>query len=336
MVIPGIKGMSLREFGKVLFQHFQDHALPDKAAQLSYYFVFSLFPFLFVMVTLTAYLPLGGAVDTLLERVTPLMPPQALQLIRGQIDALLHRPQPRLLTGGIVVALWSASRGVDAIRTALNLAYEVKESRSYWKVQGIALLMTIATAFLVLVAVTLIALGGKLGLWLAHKVDLGRESLFVWSYLRWPVTALVLMLALALTYYLLPDVKQEFKFITPGSVIGSILWLLATWGFTFYVEHFGAYNLLYGSLGGMTILLAWLYIGGLIFILGGEINAIIEHGSVEGKDVGARALGEAAPPLTERASAAPPGAAKTASSARRTRLRFWEAFGRRRERGRPP
>src|SRR5262249_3735416 len=180
-----------------------------------------------------------------------------------------------------------------------------------------ALAMTIASAVLVLVAVTLIVLGGKAGLWLTNKVGFGSESLAIWSYLRWPVTAVVIMLALALTYYLLPDVEQEFKLITPGSVVGSILWLLATWGFTYYAEHFGNYNVAYGSLAGIAILLTWMYIGGVIFILGGEMNAIIEHASRERKRVGAPAPGQITPQATERASPAPPGATKAASSVHR-------------------
>ena len=304
--------MSLGRFVRTLFRQFWNDAVPDRAAQLSYYFIFALFPFLFFLVTLTAYLPLRGAIDALLDRAAELMPGQALEIIRGQLDSLLSRPRPNLLTAGLVVALWSSSRGIDAIRTALNLAYAVRESRSWWKVQAIALGMTIASALLILVAVTLIVLGGKAGLWLTNKVGFGGESLALWRYLRWPVTAVVIMLALALTYHLLPDVKHEFRLITPGSVVGSILWLLATWGFTYYAEHFGNYNVAYGSLAGVAILLTWMYIGGLIFILGGEMNAIIEHASRERKRVGAPAPGQRPPPPTERASAAPPNAASSA------------------------
>jgi len=306
MVIPGFKGMSLGRFARTLFRQFWNDAVPDKAAQLSYYFVFALFPFLFFLVTLAAYLPLSGTIDTLLDRAEELVPEQALEMIRGQLDNLVHQPHPKFLTGALIIALWSSSRGIDAIRTALNLAYAVRESRPWWKVQAIALAMTIASALLVLVAVTLIVLGGKAGLWLTNKVGFGSESLAIWTYLRWPVTAVIIMLALALTYHLLPDVEQKFKLITPGSVVGSILWLLATWGFTYYVEHFANYNFAYGSLAGIAILLTWMYIGGVIFILGGEMNAILEHASREGKQVGARAPSEAPPAPRKRASAAPP------------------------------
>lgn len=331
MVIPGIRGMSLGQFGKAIYRHYDDHAILDKAAQLSYYFIFALFPLLFFLMTLTAYLPLvGNSVQTLFGQISNLMPSSASEVLKNHLDDLVHRPRPRLLTLGLLVAIWSASRGVDAIRTALNLAYDVKESRPFWKTQGLALVMTVAGALLVLLAVAMIALGGKLGFWLADKGHLGAQFQWVWSYMRWPSTAIVIMFALALTYYLLPDVKQEFKFITPGTVIGTLLWLLATWGFTVYVSHFGNYNVTYGSLGGVVVLLTWLYITGFIYIVGGEINAIIEHASAEGKEKGARRAGEAPPPQEERPSAAPPGAVKGASSARRSRFGLFHLFGRHR------
>jgi membrane protein len=130
----------------------------------------------------------------------------------------------------------------------------------------------------------------------------------------------------ALLYYFLPDVKQEWRFITPGSVIGTSLWLLACWGFSFYAQVFDSYNKTYGSIGGVIVLLTWLYITGLIFIVGGEINALLEHESVEGKARGARAAGEAPAPAIDRPSVAAPGAAKAAAPAQRSRLRIWQRF----------
>ena len=131
------------------------------------------------------------------------------------------------------------------------------------------------------------------------------------------MTAAAIMLAGALVYYTLPNVKQKFKFITPGSVIGTLIWLSATWGFSQYVSHFGTYNVTYGSIGGVIVLMTWLYISGFIFLMGGEINAILEHASRQGKAPGAHAEGEAAPPPEERPSAMPVGAAANAASAER-------------------
>jgi membrane protein len=120
----------------------------------------------------------------------------------------------------------------------------------------------------------------------------------------------------ALAYYFLPDVEQKFRFITPGSVLGTLLWLLATWGFGQYVSSFANYNVTYGSLGGVIVLLTWLYLSGFIFVMGGELNAILEHAAMTGKAAGARAEGEKPAPPEERPSAMPPGAAKDAEVAK--------------------
>ena len=311
MAIPGLRGISWREFIARLWHALDSHASTDSAAQLSYYALFSLFPFLFFLVTLTAWLPLGGAMNELMSRLSGVMPGDAMAVIQQQTSALIDRPRPKLLTIGLVVTLWSASRGIDALRKALNLSYDVKESRSFWRTQATALAMTVAVSILVLMAITMILLGGRAGLWLATYVHVGPEFQAVWSWLRWPTTALVFMLAVAIAYYVLPDVEQEFRYITPGSVASTLLWLISTWGFTQYVEHFGKYNVTYGSIGGVIVLMTWLYISGLALIVGGEINAVIEHASTGGKAAGARAPGAPAPPPWERPSAMPPSAVKS-------------------------
>ena len=311
--------MSFGTLCKRLYREYENHALPDSAAALGYYFVFALFPFMFFLTTLTAYIPyIRRSVDTLLARGEAILPAQAMLLIDDHVHDLVAKPRPRLLTVGLLVTLYSASRGVDALRKALNLSYDVKESRPFWKTEALAFGMTIGGAVLVLVAVALLAAGGSAGLWLAERLGIASEYVFVWSWLRWPVTAAVIMWCAALAYYLLPDVEQEFKFITPGSVIGTTVWLLATWGFSIYAGNFGSYNVTYGSIGGVIVMLTWFYISGFIFLMGGEINAIIESVAPEGKAKGARAPGEAPPPRDERPSHMPVGAAKAASVAERS------------------
>jgi len=322
MILPGI---GLRQLPKVIAKRIADNALTDRAAQLSYYFLFSLFPFLFTLVTLAAYLPVQGAIDELLARLDPLMPQAAMSIIRDQLTALTTQQRPHLLTFGLLLAVWSASRGVDALRTALNLSYDVKESRPWWKVQAIAIVITIATSALMLFAIAGLALGSGIGVWLAGKLHVDQYWALLWSWLRWPITAAGVMLVLALLYYFLPDVKQEWRYITPGSVLATMLWLLLTWGFSFYAETFGSYKT-YGAIGGVIVLMTWLYISGFVFILGGEVNAVLEHASAEGKARGAREAGEAPPPQIERPSVAAPGAAKSAGTAERTRRRLWSRW----------
>jgi membrane protein len=312
----------LRKLGK----RFQDNAATDRAAQLAFYFVFALFPFLFMLVTLAAYLPVKDAVDQMMARLDPLMPEEAMNIVRGQLIALTSRQRPQLLTLGLLLALWSASRGMDALRTSLNLSYDVKESRPWWRVQGIALIVTAATSVLMLLAIAGLALGSGLGMWLAAKLHVDQFWAVLWGWLRWPITAAGVMLVLSLLYYFLPDVKQQWRYITPGSVTATLLWLLLTWGFSLYAENFGSYDKTYGAIGGVIVLMTWFFISGLVFVLGGELNAILEQASDGGKEAGARAAGEAPAPDIERPSIAAPGAAKSATSAARTRRRLWSRW----------
>ena len=313
-------------FLKKLARRIADNAVTDRSATLAYYFIFALFPFLFTLVTLAAYLPVKNAIAELMARIDPLMPGEAMSIIDAQLHSLATQQRPRLLTFGLFLALWSASRGVDALRTALNLSYDVKESRPWWRVQLLAVAVTIATSLLMLLSIAGLALGSSAGLWLAARLHVDQFWALLWAWLRWPITAGGVMLVLALLYYFLPDVKQEWRYVTPGSVIGTLLWLLMTWGFSVYAESFGTYDKTYGAIGGMIVLMTWFYISGFVFILGGQVNALLEHASAEGKAAGARAAGEAPPPEVERPSIAAPGAAKSAESAARTQRRLWSRW----------
>ena len=324
--LVALLNMPIRAFLKAVAKRVSDNALTDRAATLGYYFVFALFPLLFTTVTLAAYLPVQNSLQDLLARLDPLMPDEAMDIIRTQLNALTTQQRPRLLTIGLVLAIWSASRGVDALRTSLNLSYDVKESRPWWRVQLTAVVITVATCALMLLAITGLTLGSSAGLALASKLHVDRFWVLVWGWLRWPITAAGVMLVLALLYYFLPDVKQEWRYVTPGSALGTLLWLLMTWGFSVYAENFGSYDKTYGAIGGIIVLMTWFYISGFVFTLGGEVNALLEHASAEGKAKGARAAGEAPPPAVERPSIAAPGAAKNAQSAARTQRRLWSRW----------
>ena len=315
--------MRFRTFLKRLYEEYENDAVADSAAALGYYFVFSLFPFLFFLATLTAFIPyIRRSVDTIMARAHAILPAQAVGLIETHLRGLVETPRPRLLTIGLLATLYSASRGVDALRKTLNLAYDVKESRTWWQTELVAFGMTLGGALLLLIVDQPADGGRRAGFWLARKVGIAHEYVLVWSWLRWPVTALAIMFCAALAYYVLPDVKQKFKFITPGSVIGTLVWLAGTWGFSVYAGNFGSYNVTYGSIGGVIVLLTWFYISGFIFLMGGEMNAIIEHASPDGKNSGARAPGQPPPPPSERPSAVPAGAADSAAARRAPRAAF--------------
>lgn len=292
MNLPGGGRLSLREFVRRLIHEFDENGVGDSAAQVSYYLFFSLFPFLLFLATLAAYLPLGRASRELTARLAEVLPGNAATLVEEYVSSFLTKPRPNALTVALLGTFWSASRGVDAVRIALNRAYGVRETRPYWRTQVNALGLTAAGAILMLTSVSILLIGGDMGVRLARWVGIewGYHRLAGW--LRWPLTAFVVMWVAALAYYLLPDVEQKFRYITPGSVVGTLLWLAATWGFTFYTSHFGTYDVAYGSLGGVIVLLTWFLISATAFLLGGTINAILEHASIEGKDKGEHVEGE--------------------------------------------
>jgi membrane protein len=173
---------------------------------------------------------------------------------------------------------------VTEIQRALNTIYGVKEQRPFWKARGIALLMTLVAGVLALFA----GLAAIAAVPVANAIGGPVGTAIAW--LRLPVAGLVMMLLWALLYYALPDVEQKFKFITPGSAFGVVVWLIASWGFSVYVANFGKYEATYGSVGGIIVMLLWMYISSVVLLLGAEMNAIIEHRSEDGKRAGAKRL----------------------------------------------
>jgi membrane protein len=308
--------MTVKAFAKLLYAEFSNHGVDDGAASLGYYFVFSLFPFLFFLATLTAYLPfVHASVARMLDSARVIMPPEAMSLIDQHVNGLVNKPRPRLLGLVLAITLYSASRGVDGVRKALNLAYDVKETRPLWHTEALNFGMTVGGAVILLLGVAALVAGGDAGFWIARHLDVGAAYVLVLKWARWPVTATLMMSLSAIGYYVLPDVEQKFRFISPGAVVGTLLSLAATWVFSAYAAHFGSYNVTYGTIGGVIILMTWFYITGFIYLMGGEANAILEHHSPEGKAKGARAAAEAAAAPSPRASALPFGAGDSAVAA---------------------
>ena len=182
-----------------------------------------------------------------------------------------------ILSLGLLGALWASSSGVTAIMEALNVVYGAKETRPYWKVRLVASLLTIGLAGFIIVSITLILYGARIGEWIADIVGLGWLFLITWNIAQWPVAVTLMLLALAIIYYVCPDVKQDWRWVTPGSVCAGSLWLLVSLAFKAYVEHFGNYNAAYGSIAGVIVLMLWLYLTGVVILLGGEINAQIQQ-----------------------------------------------------------
>ena len=290
-------GLHLPELIKRVSKGVYDHNTIGQAAQLAYYFLFALFPFVLFLTTLLGFLPVTDFLGSILSLLSNLMPAEALTLVQENIHTLVTQQRTGLLSLGILMALWTSSSAIVAIMDNLNRAYGVQEGRPLWKVWGTALLLVLGLSFLLITAGVLLVFGPQLGSFLAHRIGLGHVFAMIWSILRWPVMLFFLVFAIANIYYFAPDVEQKWKWITPGSVFAILTWLLTSLGFSYYVGHFGSYNKIYGSIGTFIVLLTWMYLVGFVLLIGGEINANIEHAAQRGKTPGSKQL----PDDTEKA-----------------------------------
>jgi membrane protein len=292
MVLPG-KGMSWKEFFTELKNEWKGDNVSLVAGALTFFGVLALFPFLLFLVALAGLIIDPMQAEALVKELGRVAPEAVTQIVSQRLHDLATSDSVGLLTVGGLGAVWAASNGIVKLMQVLNTAYDVKESRPFWKVRGIAISMTLAAAVLsIAAALGMVAVP-------AFAKMLGEPLGTVVMVLRWPVAGLLIMLVWALLYYFCPDVEQDFKFITPGSVVGVIIWLVASWGFSVYVRNFGKYDATYGALGGVIVMLLWMWISAQVLLLGAEINALLEHRSPEGKAPGRKHRGEGGPAMTK-------------------------------------
>jgi membrane protein len=269
------------------------------ASALAYQMLFSLFPFILFLIALIGFLHLPDFFSWLRLQSELVLPPQALEQVNPVIDQL-QQSKGGLLSVGIVIALYTASAGVRLMMSAMNAAYDVVEGRPLWKRFPLSIIYTVGIAGMLLIAAALMVLGPQVMEWIAKQVGLEYFIVTLWTIARWPVIVILLMVAVALIYYVMPDVKQEFRFITPGSVLAVVVWIIASLGFGLYVKEFANYNAMYGSIGAIIVLLLYFYISAAVLLLGAEMNAVIEHMSRGGKDPGEKVAGEHGPVHEEK------------------------------------
>ena len=262
-------------------KEFREDDLTDWAAALTYYTVLSIFP---ALIALVSILGLAGqnpqTTNALLDIVDEIGPSSAVDTLRGPIESLITNKSGAgvALVIGLAVALWSASSYVGAFMRASNTIYEREEGRPFWKLRPTQLVVTLVMVVLLALVGIAVVVTGPLASAIAGPIGLGDTAVTVWDIAKWPVLLGVVTLMLAILYYWTPNVKPpKFRWITPGSVVAVVIWIIASAAFAVYVANFGSYSKTYGSLAGVVIGLIWLWISNIAVLFGQELNAELER-----------------------------------------------------------
>lgn len=262
------------------------------AAQLAYYLFLSVFPAILFVLALGSFFPLHDLSSEITRVLRPLASREVIDILQDQMRRISESDHGGLLTFGMLAALWSSSAAMVAGVSALNAAYDIQESRPWWKVRLIAIGLTMALAVFCLVSFTLVLAGPTIAEYVGNTLRLGAAIEWTWKILQWPVAFALVSLAIALVYYFAPDADQDWIWITPGAVVATVLWIVASILFKVYVTRFADYNAAYGAVGGVMVLLLWFYVSSLAILVGAEMNAEIEHASPHGKAPGEKVPGE--------------------------------------------
>ncbi|HYO62233.1 MAG TPA: YihY/virulence factor BrkB family protein [Pyrinomonadaceae bacterium] len=298
----GLGDLSYAELAKRTWAEFNEDDVLGRAAQLSYYFLLALFP---LLLFLTAVLGLIAGEDSELRNelytyLSAVLPRSAVEMVSTSVNEAVTQSGGGKLSFGVLATLWAASNGMGAITESLNIAYDVEETRPWWKKRLLAVFLTVGLAVLVISALVLVLMGGTIAEWLAAHLGLGAFFEWAWKILQWPIVLAFVLLAFGLVYYFAPDLRdQKWHWVTPGAIVGVALWLLVSFAFRIYLSFFDSYSATYGSLGAVIVLMLWFYFTGIAILVGGEINSEVEHAMAEAGDPEAKEKGEKFPDQKE-------------------------------------
>ncbi|MED0716989.1 YihY/virulence factor BrkB family protein [Aeribacillus composti] len=269
--------INLLQIAKELFKRFKEDEISSLAAELAYFFLLSLFPFLIFLMNLLAYLPLSS--DVVLDFVAQYAPGNTMKLIENNVRHIIETQNVTLLSFGVIGTIWSASNGINAIVRAFNKAYQVEENRHFLVARLMSILLTFAMILVILVALLLPVFGREIGLFIFRAFGFTEVFLTIWNTIRWLLSAVILCIVFTGLYFIAPNKRMKISEAYPGALFATVGWIVVSLLFSYYVGNFGNFSVTNGSLGGVIILLIWFYLSAVIIILGGEINAILSKNS---------------------------------------------------------
>ena len=250
----------------------RNHTLQVSAA-LSYYFVMALFPALVLLSAFVAYLPVPDLFDQALSLMSHFVPQDSMGLVRKVLSDVITPNRGAFLSFGLVGTLWTASGGFANAIEALNIAYDVEETRPFYRTRPLAIGLTFLIGFLLLLALSIMIVGPRFGEWLSYRGHLSQLWVWVWPYIHWSLAILFTVLAVEALYFLAPNVKQRFWATLPGAVFAVGFWIGLSYLLGIYFRMFANFNKTYGTLGAAVALMVWLYWTAFAMLLGAELNA---------------------------------------------------------------
>ena len=275
-----VGGVDLVPFGKRLAKECSEDDISGLAAELSYRFFLALFPFFILLGALGGFIATatssGDPTQRLMDQIGDALPADARSILQDQVRGVLDSRSGGLLSIGIIGAIWAASGAMKALIKALNRVYHVPETRPFWKSTSLTLAMTLAGSICILGSFALLVATQAFGSDIAGALGAGGAFELTVAVVRWPIVIVLVMLAVGLIYWLAPNIEVPFRLVSPGAVTFTVVWLITAIAFGVYVANFGSYNKTYGTLGGVVVLLTWLYLSNLMLLLGAEINATLE------------------------------------------------------------
>lgn len=263
------------DFSKQLFKKIRADDVQAISAQLTYYLILSFFPFLIFVMTLVGYANIS--MEDKISDLSEIMPLEAVSIIEEIVKEVSQGRSQALLSFGMLATLWAASRGINAIVKGLNKAYDLDEDRAFWKVRGISVLVTVVIGVIVLLSILLLVFGGWVGDQLTLLFQFSERLHRLWNLLQYGIPLIVMTVVFTFLYLFAPNRRITFREALPGAIFTTIGWITTSFIFSLYVNQFGNFTKTYGSLGGVMILLIWLYISSIIILVGGEINATLVH-----------------------------------------------------------
>jgi membrane protein len=266
---------SPKGFFQELIARIQHVDVTALGAQLAFFFLLSLFPLLIFMVTLLPYLNLQE--DQLFNILRTYAPGEVYTLIDGTLDEVLSDRNGGLLSIGIIATIWSASNGMNALIKSLNRSYDLNETRPFYIARGISVIFTLLLIMLFVVALALPVFGEQIGTFLFSYLGYEQGFLGAWNQVRWTIPPVMIFIVFMLLYWIAPNRKLYLKSVIPGAIFATVGWIVVSLGFSLYVSSFANYSATYGSIGGIIVLMMWLYFSGTILMIGGQINAVMQE-----------------------------------------------------------